>query len=123
VPTESDPVPANPQGSGVQRLRRHTWITRAQRSQRLAQVALLATLALPVIRTVDPGWSRSLVRLARSDADDERDLDRPSRSVGSHAHGVKSPKGGYDPQRIKRFWRHYHGARPEKKEKPLERTK
>lgn len=33
---------------------------------------------------------------------------------------IKSAPGGYDQRRIKRFWSHYHGARPAKKPKPLE---
>ncbi|HXQ22840.1 MAG TPA: hypothetical protein VN812_14270 [Candidatus Acidoferrales bacterium] len=37
--------------------------------------------------------------------------------------GVTSSPTGYNPKRGQRFWSHYHGARPEKKEKPLEREK
>lgn len=37
--------------------------------------------------------------------------------------GVASSPTGYNPKRSNRFWSHYHGARPEKKTKPLEREK
>ncbi len=34
-----------------------------------------------------------------------------------------SAAGGYSPRSIKSFWSHYHGARSERKSKPLEREK
>jgi hypothetical protein len=44
------------------------------------------------------------------------------RSVGSRSMG-RSGYGTYNPERIQRFWSHYHGARRERKSKPLEREK
>ena len=35
----------------------------------------------------------------------------------------KSPSSATSSQRARRFWSHYHGARPEKKAKPLERER
>lgn len=34
----------------------------------------------------------------------------------------KSGQGGYSPQRVQRFWSHYHSSRRPPKRKPLERT-
>lgn len=42
------------------------------------------------------------------------------RSPGSRNAG-QSGYGTYNPESIRRFWSHYHGARTEKKSKPLER--
>jgi len=60
-------------------------------------------------------------------ATDDRDLDLDtgwSQHGRSHSGtGGKSAPKGYDPERIKNFWRHYHGARPQPKSKPLEREK
>lgn len=42
-------------------------------------------------------------------------------STGAARSGVKTAPGGYNSEHIRNFWRHYHGARPEPKSKPLER--
>jgi hypothetical protein len=50
------------------------------------------------------------------------ELDKPlstSKTVRSGS-GFKTSPGGYSPQRVHRFWSHYHHARPGPKEKPLE---
>ena len=41
-----------------------------------------------------------------------------AKPVGSRG---KAAAGGYNPQRVQRFWSHYHRTRPGPKEKPLER--
>jgi hypothetical protein len=45
----------------------------------------------------------------------------PGGGVGGGA-GAKSMRG-YNPERAKRFWSHYHGGRRDAKRKPLEREK
>ena len=69
-----------------------------------------------------PGSSRSSKSLETSDSDSDEgwSWSRRSSNLGS---GVKSGTSSYQPERIKRFWSHYHGARPEQKRKPLERQK
>jgi len=58
------------------------------------------------------------------DADDKgAELDRP---IGEHkgphlGGGSKTGAGSYSPQHARRFWSHYHSARPEPKEKPQEK--
>jgi len=42
------------------------------------------------------------------------------RISGLH-HGRKSSVGGYNPERVRLFWRHYHGPGPEPKSKPRPR--
>lgn len=62
-------------------------------------------------------------KLADTDNESDFGLDTPaSHSAGPRlGRGAKSASGGYDPQRIKRFWKHYHGdTRRERKQKPLE---
>ena len=67
------------------------------------------------------GASRS-----RLDKDIDADIDTPrgnSPSSGPRLRGLKSPTGGYSPERVQHFWRHYHGARHERKPTPLEHEK
>jgi hypothetical protein len=65
--------------------------------------------------------SRHFKESNNPDDDDNFGKNYPPLPRGSG--GVKSSPSGYDPQRVKRFWSHYHGARPEKKEKSLERER
>jgi hypothetical protein len=65
-------------------------------------------------------------RSSHKSLDDDLDTDfdaGKSDSKGPRLPGIKSAPGGYDPKRVQRFWRHYHGARPAGKVKPLERRK
>lgn len=97
-----------------------------QRPSRLVQLAT-CILAFSLTAPVSP-WpgTRSPVQLAKSgrssknsDSDDRGAAD----DTWSHSSSVKVRgrlkfnSNGYDPQRVKRFWRHYHGARPEEKGK------
>jgi hypothetical protein len=60
-------------------------------------------------------------RPARLKESQDSDVDRDApRSRVRTFKGAKVPAGGYDPQRIKGFWRSYHGARQRPKQKPLE---
>lgn len=61
------------------------------------------------------GGARAKKKLVDSDAD--LDVFAPS---STHS---KSPSSATSSQRARRFWSHYHGARPEKKPKPLERER
>ena len=60
------------------------------------------------------------------ESDDRNTDDDFSTTTPSHplrSMGRRSSPAGYDARRVQRFWRNYHGARPEQKEKPLEREK
>lgn len=69
-------------------------------------------------------YTTQLARNKESESeDDDYGLERPaSRSAGSRSgKELRSPSGGYDPERIRNFWKHYHGTRTRKaKAKPLE---
>src|SRR5574337_553365 len=93
------------------------------------------TLALAVLALTALGWVPRMpsvgpdrIQLAR-ESDDREDRDfgpapRTQRLPGMRVgQGMKTAPGGYDAQRVKRFWRHYHGARAAAKERPLERQK
>ena len=57
-----------------------------------------------------------------ADPDQDLDMEKPISRSHSKATGAGLPKaaksspGGYDSQRIQRFWRHYRGGKPEPKE-------
>jgi hypothetical protein len=54
--------------------------------------------------------------------DDDFSPTTSSRPLRSGTKLRSSPRG-YDARRVQRFWRNYHGAKPEKKEKPLDHEK
>jgi hypothetical protein len=95
-------------------------------------VAAAAPPLWPVSRAQTAGaaiqLARGAARVQRSSrqtvTSDDRgaDLDKPLPAskpvrVGS---GFTTGAGGYSQQRVRRFWSHYHRARPGPKEKPLE---
>lgn len=100
-----------------------------------AVIAVLALACLPSLPNAGQPTSGSPLQLARSaqsprshyksDSNDKgEDIDKPlplskGPRLGS---GFKRGSGGYNPQRIQRFWSHYRGARPGPKEKPLEKA-
>jgi len=89
-------------------------------------LALLSTLPAPTLWTTASPSQNVEVASRASSGDDDRDDAKSSSRRPARIPGVKSSSGapgGYDPQRVKRFWRHYHGARPEKQPKRLEREK
>jgi hypothetical protein len=104
-------------------------------------VALLVTLELPgltPLRNVSVPTPAPPIRLAgghsslplssssrsfkKEEADDKglQDLPWTPPKVGGFRANKKAVGGAYNPHRVQAFWRHYHGARPEPKTKPLE---
>jgi hypothetical protein len=63
------------------------------------------------------GWSEK-----SADDDDALLYSKPTTGgTGSHGTtGYKGHAGGYSPNRVRRFWSHYHRARPGPKERPME---
>lgn len=62
----------------------------------------------------------------RDDSDDKgAEVEKPitGSTRSGHAGGFKSGAGGYNPERVRKFWSHYHGARPGPKERPLEQQR
>jgi hypothetical protein len=88
---------------------------------------------VPITGGSAPPQAVSTVQLAKGSqtrpykAPEDRDSDdNPTKSYSPLPRmkaGVASSPTGYNPKRGKRFWSHYHGARPEKKAKPIEREK
>ena len=87
----------------------------------LAASILVLGMPLSIPRRATAQSPPVAIQLASEDEGDrdEEELSplRPgSRSTAPHApKGTKQSSGGYDAQRIKRFWSRYHGARPEPK--------
>ena len=98
---------------------------------------LIAILAVSGLETLGPHHVRSRLetapnlQLARDNRvssdidDDDADLSTDKgRTKVPRLPGEKSPRGGYDSQRIHGFWRHYHGAPPPaRKAKPIDHEK
>jgi len=116
-----------------------TFVGRLSRSLPNGVVAQIAISVLAVAAILPPRLLRSQtsagesLQLARAAAqtyhshwkdnsdDNGADVDKPIGGSGArHSNGFKSGTSSYNPQQIKRFWSHYHGARPGPKEKPLE---
>ncbi len=98
----------------------------------IAVLALACLPSLPNARQTTAGPALQLARSAQghrshyksASNDKGEDIDKPlPLSKGPRlGGGFKRGSGGYDPQRIKRFWSHYRGARPGPKEKPQEKA-
>jgi hypothetical protein len=100
-----------------------------------AGVLALSAVALwaPPFEVTAHVWPGGSLRLAKEyqsrrfketdDRNSDDDFGKTSSPLPKSPGRMKSSPGGYDARRVQRFWRHYHGARPEKKEKPLEREK
>ena len=107
-------------------------------TRRLAHLAVGVLVVTGVYGWVPTGGSApphavSTVQLAKGSqtrsykqSDDRDNDDNPGKNYSPLPRvkaGVTSSPTGYNPKRGQRFWSHYHGARREKKEKPLEREK
>lgn len=112
-------------------------IARCKRTQHAAIQTALVALALSVAvesplphgprTTVGVQLARAATQIYKShwhdDTDDRgADVDKPipSSTKSGQISGFKSGSAAYNPERIQKFWSHYHGARPGPKEKPLE---
>jgi len=62
-----------------------------------------------------PRWKES------GDSDSDENISKTYSPLPGSRVGAKSSSSSASPRRVERFWSHYHGAREEKKEKPLER--
>jgi hypothetical protein len=98
-------------------------------------IALWATAVLPLsvpypVGAADPSRPASVRLEARwsphgagEDPDAESDTSQFRWRRSRLGKEGTAPPGGYDAKRIKRFWKHYHGAEPEPKAKRLEHSK
>jgi hypothetical protein len=92
---------------------------------RVVQVAswfvVVALLVPPAPGVLSSGTTLQLAKEGRTYKSTDSDNDEPlwSRPSGVRVPGrFKTHKGGYDPRRAQRFWRHYRGPKPQEKEKP-----
>jgi len=94
----------------------------------LVWATFLTSPGLAPVNAVEPNTagilrSASTTRLRKLDEGNDRgqDTDNSWSPTTRQPRGVTSGPGGYNPGRIKAFWRHYHGARPQPKEKPQQK--
>lgn len=106
------------------------WPRRYAVAQLLVGLIAVLTIPLPDIEhvpmyagvTAAGQLARGQRRLKDLDSDPDIHTFAPEPRPAGTGKQPKSPSGGYEPPRIQRFWRQYHGARPEPKSKPLERV-
>lgn len=114
------------------RFHRMSTLWRAPIHLATATLALVMVAEPPAVPRSATGVGLQVARTAtqsyrshwRDDSDDKgADVDKPitGPTKSGRTGGFKSGASGYNPERVQRFWSHYHGARPGPKEKPLER--
>jgi hypothetical protein len=95
----------------------------------LMPLSLTSGYAAPARMMMQVAGQYSSTSAAPSKSHSQRfDPDAPDkswkRSTGSRVgDSRRSPPSGYNPDRIKHFWQHYHPDNREKKAKPLDREK
>jgi len=95
----------------------------------VACLVAVAVISLWALGGIAPGAPMALAQMRpkdhRSKSGDTEDQELSvgkSRGVSAGArtgHGRAAAAAGYDPRSIRRFWRHYHGARRAPKDKTL----